>query len=327
MASKIMVVGGAGYIGSCCAKMLAEDGFEPVVYDNLTSGHRELVKFGPLVQGDIRDGAALDEAFRAHRPRSVLHFAAKSIVRDSVQAPLDYYDNNVAGSLSLLQACLRHDVETFVFSSTAAVYGAARTVPIPLTAPLAPVNPYGMSKLTVERVLADVVTAHPHLGATVFRYFNAAGAHPDGEVGEWHEPETHLIPTVLGAVLQGEPMPLYGDDYDTVDGTGVRDYVHVVDLVRAHINALIRPASPGEVRTYNLGSGSGFSVKQVVEACGRVIGRTVNYTLYPRRPGDPATLVAGDLDRVEQQLGWRPEHSRIDEIVADAWKWQQQLTR
>ena len=325
MADTVLVVGGAGYIGSCCAKLLAEDGYRPVVFDNLSTGHAELVRFGPLVNGDVLDNNALEAAFREHRPKAVLHFAAKSVVGDSMRMPLDYFENNVTGSLNLLKACGRHGIETFVFSSTAAVYGQAKTIPIPLDAPLVPVNPYGTSKLVVEKLLADTVKADGRFGATVFRYFNAAGAHSDGDVGEWHEPETHLIPNALAAVKSGATMKLFGDDYDTPDGTCVRDYIHVVDLVRAHILALSHPAPTGEVRTYNLGSGHGFSVKAVLEACGRVVGRPVSFDIHPRRAGDPPRLVAGDLDRVGEALGWTPTFSEIDRIVADAWRWQQTL--
>ena len=323
MADKVLVVGGAGYIGSCCAKILAEDGYEPVVFDNLTTGHRELARFGPLIVDDIRDRAAVDRALKTHRPRAVLHFAAKSIVGESTRKPIEYFDNNVTGTLTLLAACAESDVETFVFSSTAAVYGQPKRIPIPLDAPRAPVNPYGTSKMVVEHLLADVLRANSRFGATVFRYFNAAGAHPDADVGEWHEPETHLIPNALEAVRQGARMKLFGDDYDTPDGTCVRDYVHVVDLVRAHIAALKHPAPAGQVRHYNLGSGHGFSVKAVIEACGRVVGRKVDFDVYPRRDGDPPRLVAGDLERVAGDLDWRAMHSDLDTIVGDAWRWQQ----
>ncbi|MEM7676651.1 MAG: UDP-glucose 4-epimerase GalE [Myxococcota bacterium] len=316
MTDHVLVVGGAGYIGSCCAKLLAQGGYTPVVFDNLSTGHRSFARFGPFVEGDILDPSALDRAMTRYRPRAVCHFAALSIVRDSTQNPLDYFDNNVAGSLNLLRACVEHDVRTLVFSSTAAVYGEAKAVPVPLDAPLKPVNPYGTSKRVVVRSSST-------LGATIFRYFNAAGAHPDADVGEWHEPETHLIPNALRAVQAGATMNLYGDDYDTPDGTCVRDYVHVVDLVRAHIAALASPSEGGQVRTFNLGSGQGFSVRSVLEACGRVIGRPVQFDVHPRRPGDPPRLVAGDLDRAAKALRWTPKHSTIDQIVSDAWRWQQ----
>lgn len=265
MSSKVLVVGGAGYIGSHCARILAERGYEPVVFDNLSTGWHELARFGPFEHGDIRDAHAVERVLRTHTPIAVLHFAAKSQVGESVQKPLEYYDNNVTGSLNLLQGCIRHGISNFVLSSTAAVYGIPEKVPIPLSAPLAPINPYGASKMMVERILENLAAAEPTFGATCFRYFNAAGAHPKGDLGERHEPETHLIPNLLKAAANGESMSLFGTDYPTRDGTCVRDYVHVLDLVDAHIAVLDRPPKPGEVRKYNLGTGDGLTVREVID--------------------------------------------------------------
>lgn len=323
MGETVLVVGGAGYIGSHCARTLRELGHEPVVFDNLSTGWREFVRFGPFEHGDIRDAAAVDRVLRTHRPKLVLHFAAKSLVGESMKKPLDYFSNNVTGSLTLLEGCVKHGVENFVLSSTAAVYGVPEATPIPLDTPPRPINPYGASKLMVERAIADVCAASDTMGATCFRYFNAAGAHPEGDLGERHEPETHLIPNVLKAAVHGEPMKLFGDDYDTPDGTCVRDYVHVLDLVKAHVAVLDHPPRAGEVRTYNLGTGDGFSVKQVIEACEAVTGGKIPVSIEGRRPGDPPSLVAGDTDRARADLAWTPEHSSLEAIVGHAWTWHQ----
>lgn len=321
MSGTVLVVGGAGYIGSCCAKLLAETGFHPVVFDNLSTGRPEFVRFGPFVRGDIRDSARLDEVFDRFRPKAVLHFAARSVVSESVAEPLLYWNNNVSGSLVLLQACSRHGVEQFVFSSTAAVYGIPDDVPIPVTAPVAPVNPYGSSKVAVEAAIRDVCRAGAPFGATFYRYFNAAGAHPDADIGELHEPETHLIPNALLAARDGTALSVFGDDYPTRDGTCVRDYVHVVDLVRAHVAALTHPAAPGDVRVFNLGTGRGFTVREVLEACRRVTGRRLTVKVMPRRPGDPPRLVAGGIEEATRAFAWHARRSDLDTIVEDAWRW------
>ena len=319
----VLVVGGAGYLGAHCCRLLAEHGHTPITFDNLSTGWRDFVRWGPLEEGDIRDRPALDRVFEKHHPKVVMHFAALNIVGDSVKRPLEYYDNNVVGSLCLLAACRAHGVESFVLSSTAAVYGEPEKVPIPIDARIAPVNPYGATKAAIERAIEDFAKASDRFGATCFRYFNAAGAHPEGDLGERHEPETHLIPNALNAAWNQRPVSLFGDDYDTFDGTCVRDYVHVMDLVSAHAAVLDHPPAPGQVRRYNLGTGTGSSVKQILDACGRVTGRPLQIKIEPRRPGDPPVLVAGDIDRAERELDWRPQHRDIDSIVAHAWRWHQ----
>ncbi len=325
MSDHVLVVGGAGYIGSHCAKQLAEEGFVPVTYDNLSSGWKDAVRFGPLVHGDIRDAAQLHQTFKKYKPRAVFHFAAKIEVGESMKDPIKYYQNNVAGSINLLQVCSEHDIESFVFSSTAAVYGMPEKVPVPLDAKLAPINPYGASKVMIEQALHDVVRCTERFGGTCFRYFNAAGAHPDGDIGERHEPESHLIPNALKAAVQGKEMFLFGDDYPTPDGTCVRDYIHVVDLVSAHVAALKKPPAPGELRRFNLGTGAGLSVKQVLDTCGKVTGSPIKVTQKPRRPGDAPELVAGDTERAREVLDWSPRYADVESIVSHAWKWQQRL--
>lgn len=321
MENAVLVVGGAGYIGSCCAKLLAEAGYRPVVYDNLSTGAEELVRFGPLLEGDVRDRKRLDEVFARFMPRAVVHLAARSVVSESMAEPLMYWHNNVTGSVTLLDACCRHGVERFVFSSTAAVYGVPDRVPISIDAAIRPVNTYGATKAAIEAAIRDVCRAGAPFAATCFRFFNAAGAHPDADVGERHQPETHLIPNALRAAASGTPMSIFGEDYDTRDGTCVRDYVHVADIARAHLQALAVPARRGDVRFFNLGTGSGLTVREVLDACGRVTGRPIDVRIEARRPGDPPELVAGDIDRAKETLEWQPERSDVETIVEDAWRW------
>ncbi|MEQ9498011.1 MAG: UDP-glucose 4-epimerase GalE [Deltaproteobacteria bacterium] len=323
MSDTVFVVGGAGYIGSHAAQQLHRRSIVPVTLDNLSTGWRDFVRWGPFVHADIRDEAAVRAALNLYRPRLVMHFAAKIVVPESTKNPLLYYDNNVMGSLSLIRACVEHGVEQFVFSSTAAVYGEPEVVPIPLDAPKLPVNPYGATKHIVERALTDIAAASKTMGVTIFRYFNAAGAMPDARVGERHEPETHLIPNVLKAASEGRPLSVFGDDYDTPDGTCVRDYIHVSDLVRAHTAVLDQPSSPGETRVFNLGTGVGRSVREVIEACRDVTGADVKYEVKPRRPGDAPSLVAGDTEKAREALAWTPERSDVKTIVEDAWRWYQ----
>ena len=323
MNESVLVVGGAGYIGSCCAKLLANLGYRPVVYDNLETGWRDLVQFGPFVEGDVRNRPQLDKAFKRYRPKGVIHFAARSIVAESAAQPLMYWDNNVSGSLALLETCCRYGVERFVFSSSAAVYGIPDVLPIPLETPLRPVNPYGATKGAVEAAIRDVCRAGAPFAATCFRYFNAAGAHPDADVGERHRNETHLVPNALHAASRGIPVSVFGNDYETRDGTCIRDYIHVVDLARAHIAALATDTRRGHVQVFNLGTGSGHTVREILDVCGRVTGRPIEVRIEPRRPGAPPALVAGDVGRATEALHGRPERSRIDTIVEDAWRWQQ----
>ena len=315
----ILVTGGAGYVGSHACKALAAAGWLPIVYDNLVHGHAEAVKWGPFEQGDIADRARLNSVIERYRPQAAMHFAAFTSVGESVAEPGKYYRNNVAGSLSLLEALRDHGVDRFVFSSTAAVYGTPERVPVPEDSPKLPINPYGWTKLAIENLLADFARAHG-LKATALRYFNAAGADPEGEIGERHDPETHLIPLALDAASgKGEPLKLFGDDYPTEDGTCIRDYIHVADLASAHVKALDRQDG---FNAYNLGTGAGVSVREILNAVERVTGRPVPHAVAPRREGDPAALVA-DPSRAMRQLGWKPEHSDVNTIVTTAWAWHQ----
>ena len=317
---RILVCGGAGYIGSHMAKWLAAHGAEPVVLDNLSTGHREAVRFGPLVEADLLQPDTLDAAFARGPFDAVMHFCARSLVGESVRAPLDYYDNNVTGTLHLLQAMRRHGVDRIVFSSTAAVYGIPRAARIDETHPLAPINPYGAGKWMAERILADAAAAHG-LRSVALRYFNAAGASPDGDIGESHAPETHLVPNALRAALgTGPALQVFGDDWPTADGTCVRDYVHVDDLAQAHWQALAyMDAHPG-AHAFNLGNGHGFSVREVIAAVRDATGLAVPHAIAPRRDGDPPVLVAAS-DRARALLGWSPRYPELDRIIATACAW------
>lgn len=317
---KVLVCGGAGYIGSHMVRTLQRAGVDVVVYDDLSSGHREAVPDVELVVGNLADTGMLHRTFDQHRFDAVLHFAAKSLVGESVSRPYHYYANNVAGSLNLLQVMAQAEVGKIVFSSTAAVYGVPDDDVIFESSATRPINPYGASKLMVERMLADASAAYG-LSSVVLRYFNAAGADPDGGLGEAHEPETHLIPNVLRSVLgTGPELQVFGDDYPTPDGTCVRDYVHVSDLCAAHLDALTYMGHTQGAAVFNLGSADGFSVKQVIEAAERVTGRAIPYTLRPRRAGDPPRLVASSA-KARETLGWRPRYAELDTILATAWQW------
>jgi len=318
--NNVLVTGGAGYIGSHAAKALARAGYCPVTVDNLCTGHADAVKWGPLHRHDIRDGAALDGLFATYRPIAVMHFAALSTVGESAISPLAYYDNNVAGTIALLEAMRRAGCVHIVFSSTCATYGIPEQVPITEEMPQAPINPYGRSKLMIEQILRDCDTAYGLRSASL-RYFNAAGADPDGEIGENHDPETHLIPIALQAALGLRPrLEIFGRDYPTPDGTCIRDYIHVTDLAQAHVLALELLLAGGETRALNLGSGTGFSVLEIVSEVARITGRRVPHVFGPRREGDPARLVAGD-GRARDELGWRPQFSAIDRQIGDAMRW------
>ena len=322
MRGTVLVTGGAGFIGAHGCKALAEAGYQPVVYDNLVCGHEEAVRWGPLERGDTADRARLDAVFAEHRPVAVMHFAAFISVGESVTDPGKYYRNNVGGTLSLIEAMVAHGVDRLVFSSTAAVYGHPANVPIVETEPQSPINPYGKSKRMVEQILADFEAAHG-LKSTMMRYFNAAGASPDGEIGEAHDPETHLIPLALDAAAgKGPELTVFGTDYPTPDGTCIRDYIHVGDLADAHVRALNYLEGGGETRAFNLGTGSGVSVREILDAVERVTGKAVPHRIGPRRPGDPPVLVA-DASRARDELGWAPRMSDIDTIAATAWKWHQ----
>jgi UDP-glucose 4-epimerase len=315
----IMVVGGAGYIGSVTVERLLAAGHQVVVFDNLLKGHREAVPEGvPFIHGDMGNRADLDAAFAAHRIDAVMHFAALSLVGESVTQPAKYFANNVSNGLVLLDAMLAHDVKKFVFSSTAAVYGEPDKWPIEEDFPHNPTNPYGESKLAYEKALKWYERAYGLRYATL-RYFNACGA--TGACGEDHDPETHLIPLILQVAQGKRPhIGIFGDDYPTPDGTCVRDYIHVVDLADAHVKALsILGERSG---TFNLGNGTGFSVKQVIEAARKVTGHAIPAVVQPRRAGDPAVLVASSA-RIRQELGWNPQYAEIETIIADAWAWHQ----
>lgn len=316
----VLVTGGAGYIGSHTCKALASHGYTPVAFDNLVYGHPWAVRWGPLEVGDIADRGRLNEVIAKYHPSAVMHFAAYAYVGESVQDPGKYYRNNVAGSLTLLEAMRDHAIDKLIFSSTCATYGTPDHVPISETHSQRPINPYGASKLMIERMLKDFDVAHG-LCSISLRYFNAAGADPDGEIGESHDPETHLIPLVLDAAAGSRPaITVFGDDYATPDGTCVRDYIHVSDLADAHVLALKALQNAPKTTTYNLGNGQGVSVREVIDAASRVTGHQVPFTLGSRRPGDPAALV-GDATRASQELGWRPRFHGIDKIVETAWLW------
>lgn len=320
MSRAILVTGGAGYVGAHTCKALAAAGFLPVTYDNLSNGHRSLVRWGPFVLGDLAERARLLETLRQHRIAGIIHMAARIEVGESMRAPLSVYLTNVAGAINLVEAAVAASCRCFILSSTAAVYGLPQRVPIPEDHPLQPVNPYGETKLAVERLLGWAAQAHG-LRYAALRYFNASGADPAGEAGEWHEPETHLIPLALEAGLGlRPPLKVFGSDYPTPDGTAVRDYVHVADLARAHVLALERLLAGGENLVANLGTGQGFSVLQILTAAGRLLGRPVPHALAPRRAGDPPVLVA-EAALAERLLGWRPTQSSLETILATALAW------
>jgi UDP-arabinose 4-epimerase len=322
MDNAVLVTGGAGYIGSHTCKLLKQAGFVPVAYDNLIYGHRDLVCWGPFCEGDILDGSRLDEAFNRFHPRAVIHFAAFAYVGESVIEPRRYYLNNVSGTLSLLDAMSRNGCTKIVFSSSCATFGIPETTPITETAPQKPINPYGRSKLMVEQVLADYQRAYG-VQYVSLRYFNAAGADPEGETGEDHTPETHLIPLVLDTALgRRDRIEVFGTDYDTRDGTAIRDYIHVTDLADAHVKALEYINSNECGDHFNLGSGVGVSVQEVIESAREVTGKQIAPAIAPRRPGDPPALVA-DAGKARRLLGWRPNHSTLDTIMKTSWQWHQ----
>lgn len=316
----ILVTGGAGYIGSHACKALAQAGYIPIAFDNLVYGHRWAVQWGALEEGDILDRSRLDEVLEKYKPAAVMHFAAYAYVGESVQNPGKYYRNNVAGTINLLEALRDHNIGQLIFSSTCATYGVPQRNPIPEDHPQHPINPYGTSKLMIEQVLRDFGVAHG-LRSISLRYFNAAGADPDTEIGEDHDPETHIIPLVLDAAAGTRPhITVFGEDYDTPDGTCVRDYIHVTDLADAHVLALKSLEKGAASTAYNLGNGQGFSVNQVIDTACRVTGRDIPVKTGLRRAGDPPQLV-GDAARAIETLGWKPRFAALEDIVATAWKW------
>jgi UDP-glucose 4-epimerase len=316
----LLVTGGGGYIGSHTVSVLQQQGRDVVILDDLRRGHREAVLSKKFYQGDIGDRSLLDRVFSENQIEAVVHFAANSLVGESVGDPLDYYERNVVATKRLVTKMIESGCKNIVFSSTAATYGEPSRVPIEENDPTRPTNPYGETKLAIERMLFWCEGAYG-LKSICLRYFNAAGAHPDGHIGEDHTPETHLIPLVLAAA-QGriEAISIFGDDYPTDDGSCIRDYIHVMDLADAHVLALQRLQRGGDSGIYNLGSGAGFSVKQVIERAKAVTGRDIPQKLAPRRSGDPAVLVASSA-RARTELGWKPQLEDLDQIIATAWKW------
>jgi UDP-arabinose 4-epimerase len=318
---KVLVTGGAGYIGSHAAKALAGAGFVPVTYDNLVHGHRTSVRWGPLEEGDIGDRATLTSVLARHDIAAVMHFAAFAYVGESVKQPERYFDNNVAKSFVLLDTVRKAGIRHVVFSSSCATYGSPERLPITEDTPQHPINPYGETKLMVERALHWYGVAHG-LSSVSLRYFNAAGADPDGEIGEDHSPETHIIPLVIEAALGRRTFEIYGADYPTRDGTCVRDYVHVSDLATAHVQALRYLMAGGETTALNLGTGEGVTVREIIEMVQRVSACPVPHRVAPRRDGDPAVLVA-DPSRAMSSLNWKPTCSDLESIVRAAWTWHQ----
>lgn len=318
---RVLVVGGAGYIGSHMVKMLLASGHQVVTFDNLSSGHRDAVLGGGFIEGDLADFDCLNKVFSEHKPDAVMHFASYIQVGESVKKPDIYFRNNVTNTLNLLDTMLKFNVKKFIFSSTAAVFGEPEYVPIDEAHPNRPLNPYGRSKLMIEQVLADYAKAFD-FRSVCLRYFNAAGADPEGQLGERHDPETHLIPLILQAASgRRESIQVFGRDYDTPDGTCIRDYIHIVDLCSAHLAALQYLVRGGESDRFNLGNGSGFSVQEVLNAVQNVSGKAVKVIDGPRREGDPARLVA-DSKRAKQVLDWKPVFTDLETIVAHAWQWE-----
>ncbi|WP_050928952.1 UDP-glucose 4-epimerase GalE [Aestuariivita boseongensis] len=322
MAQHVLVTGGAGYIGSHACKALKAAGFTPVTFDNFATGWREAVKFGPLEEGDLMDRARVDEVFAKYQPVAVMHFAALSLVGEAMGDPGRYWRINVGGALNLIEATVATGCLKFVFSSTCATYGDHDGVTLDETTRQEPLNAYGASKLAIEQILGNFGESHG-LNHVIFRYFNVAGADPDGEVGEFHRPETHLIPLTLDAIDgKRDALTVYGTDYHTPDGTCVRDYAHVSDLVDAHVLGLSWLMEGKPNRVFNLGSGRGFSVREVIASSRAVTNREVPFHEGPRRGGDAASLVSGSF-RAETELGWRPKRSDLHTMIADAWRWHQ----
>ena len=315
----ILVTGGAGFIGAHTCKALAVHGLQPITFDNLSRGHRDMVQWGPFVQGDILKPADLEQAFKRYQPKSVIHFAAFAYVGESVAQPLAYYQNNVSGLINVLDAMVRHDADTIVFSSSCTVYGIPDTLPIPETARRQPISPYGQSKLMCEQILMHAAAAH-RFRVAVLRYFNACGADPDGELSERHDPETHLIPLAIDAASgRGPPLQIFGTDYPTKDGTCERDFIHVADLAAAHVTAFRHTSDGAQTLTVNLGTGRAYSILEIISAIERVTGRPVPVIDAARRRGDPARLVA-DPSQAERVIEFRPKYSDLETIIETTWR-------
>jgi UDP-glucose 4-epimerase len=320
--TNVLVTGGAGYIGSHACKALKAAGYTPVTFDNLVTGWQDAVKFGPFEQGDLLDRARLDQVFAQYQPVAVMHFAALSQVGESMSNPGKYWLNNTGGSLNLIEAAAEAGCLNFVFSSTCATYGEQDNVVLNEDSVQLPINAYGGSKRAIEDMLRDFDASHG-MKSVIFRYFNVAGGDPEAEVGEFHRPETHLIPLILDAIDgKRDALTIFGTDYDTPDGTCIRDYVHVCDLVDAHVLGVDWLKADKGSRVFNLGTGSGFSVREVMDAAAAVTGRKVPFNEGPRRAGDCTKLVSGST-RAEEELGWRPKRSTLDLMIADAWRWHQ----
>jgi UDP-glucose 4-epimerase/UDP-arabinose 4-epimerase len=321
MTSAVLVAGGAGYIGAQTCKALHGAGYLPVTIDNLVTGYEQAVKWGPFIKADIADRAAVQEAVRTYDIQSAIHFAAYSLVGESTRDPAKYYKNNVGAAIAFTEALVESGVENIVFSSTAASYGIPDVSPIPEHHPLRPINPYGGSKIAFEQALHWISTAHP-IRYTILRYFNAAGADLDGEVGESHVPETHLIPLICQAAIGvGNPLTVYGTDYDTPDGTAIRDYIHVIDLAEAHVASIRRLLAGGDSQIFNVGTGEGVTVLEVLRAAEQVMQKQAPHSFGPRRDGDPVALVA-DVSHIKATLDWTPKYSDLPNIIRTAANWQ-----
>ena len=318
--SNILITGGAGYIGSHVCKMLSEEGYTPVTYDNLSNGNRDAVQWGPFEEGDILDQDKLHHILNKYKPSAVMHFAAFAYVGESIIKPEKYYRNNVIGTLNIAECMLEESINNLIFSSSCATFGVPVSMPINETNIQSPINPYGKSKVASEYIIKDFCSAHG-LYSVILRYFNAAGADKDLEIGESHSPETHLIPLLFDACTRAtNNFDLYGDDYDTFDGTCIRDYIHVTDLANAHILAYKKLKQDGMTSSYNLGNGKGFSVKQVIHMVEKVTGLNVPFNIAPRRVGDPPILIA-DSSKASKELLWSPVDSSLENIVESAWLW------
>ena len=322
----ILVTGGAGYIGAHCCKELSKKGFNPITIDNLVYGHKHFVRWGEFFKGDVGNPTHLKKCFSRHKIDAVMHFAAYAYVGESVQDPLKYYENNLRNTIQLLHAVLENNVKYFVFSSTCATYGNPLKTPIDEDHPLNPINPYGKTKRMIEQILEDYRAAYG-LEYISLRYFNAAGADPDADVGEDHDPEAHLIPLVLDAAAgKSKAIKVFGTDYATPDGTCIRDYIHVTDLAGAHILAIERLLGGAGSSVYNLGNGQGFSVLEVIKRAEKITGKQIVVENTDRRPGDPPVLIASNAKAVKE-LGWQPQYAGLDDIIATAWRWHQKIIR